>query len=265
MKNKDEENFDENDDLDDENDGKGSKNTKHTMKRPIICICNDLYAKVISDLRKEALVFHLKKANPLKLLTRLKEICLKEKLYLDESFLKTICEKSNFDIRTSVNLLQFIANNKENIENMKNLINSNFSRVIGNKDINENFFDVMKKLLNSETNSSFHDVLHIYNTFGEINNLHEGIHANVWNLNKEKENLKETLKHKVKTLDLLSLDDNIRKDIYLHQTYDVYQFRALPGYYLKNKLSSKDKQKSIEFPTIFNEFKKNSVNLNIFN
>ena len=57
-----------NEDDDFEDKGKPKKNE---IRRPIICICNDLYAKVLTVLRKEALVFHIKKANPNKLLTRL--------------------------------------------------------------------------------------------------------------------------------------------------------------------------------------------------
>ena len=43
------------------------QNANQGIQRPIICICNDLYAKQLSLLRKEALVFNLKKIDEKKL------------------------------------------------------------------------------------------------------------------------------------------------------------------------------------------------------
>ena len=42
---------------------KTSKFKSNEIKRPIICICNNLYAKSISLLRKEAFVFNIKKVD----------------------------------------------------------------------------------------------------------------------------------------------------------------------------------------------------------
>ena len=71
---------------DSDDDFDKSKN-KNVVKRPIICICNDLYAKVLMPLRKEALVFNIK-ADPIKLEKRIRDICLKESLNIDQSTIK---------------------------------------------------------------------------------------------------------------------------------------------------------------------------------
>ena len=94
---------------------------KNVVKRPIICICNDLYAKVLMNMRKEALIFNIKKANPLKLLNRLKEICILENISLDSRGLKNLCEKSNYDIRVCVNSLEFLSYNKNNLALFKSI------------------------------------------------------------------------------------------------------------------------------------------------
>jgi len=98
-----------------------AKIKKNHVKRPIICICNDLYAKVLLNLRKEALIFNIKKANPQKLLNRLKEVCIKESLSIDTRALKNLSEKSNYDIRVSVNTLEFLSHNKNNAALFKSI------------------------------------------------------------------------------------------------------------------------------------------------
>ena len=54
-------------------------NANQGIQRPIICICNDLYAKQLSLLRKEALVFNLKKIDEKKLGDLLNSIAKKER------------------------------------------------------------------------------------------------------------------------------------------------------------------------------------------
>ena len=57
---------------------KNNNLNKLKIKRPIICICNDHYAKGLKELRTKAIVFNFKKPETSKLKKRLYEICLKE-------------------------------------------------------------------------------------------------------------------------------------------------------------------------------------------
>jgi chromosome transmission fidelity protein 18 len=56
--------------------GKKKKQEKPLM-RPIICICNDLYAPQLRKLKEVARVFRFKKPDSSRLCLRLKEICIK--------------------------------------------------------------------------------------------------------------------------------------------------------------------------------------------
>src|SRR5690606_29985672 len=109
-----------------------NKKSNH-VKRPIICICNDLYSKVLTILRKEALVFNIK-ADPVKLEKRLKDICTKEKLNVDTNTIKNLCKQTNYDIRACINTLQFISYNQNNTALLKTLSYDKLF-ILGSKDI----------------------------------------------------------------------------------------------------------------------------------
>ena len=72
---------------------------KMTIRRPIICICNDLYTPSLRALRKIALVVAFPKTLSSRLAARLKEITEKEKLNADLTALLALCKKSDNDIR----------------------------------------------------------------------------------------------------------------------------------------------------------------------
>jgi len=171
------------------NEAKEKKASKFILRRPIICICNDLYAKPLKQLRKEALLFNIKKANPNKLLARLQEICQIENLSIDSMILKNLCSKSNFDIRNCINILQFISYNKLNA-NLINSISSDKLSVLGKKDMNENLFELWGKLFSSNNDGlkSYKDVVNLYFGYGESKIINDGIYANYTKiLNKEKD------------------------------------------------------------------------------
>ena len=72
---------------------------KMIIRRPIICICNDLYTPSLRALRKIALVVAFPKTLSTRLAARLKEITAKEKLNADLTALLALCKKSDNDIR----------------------------------------------------------------------------------------------------------------------------------------------------------------------
>ncbi|KAL4441783.1 hypothetical protein ABPG74_008780 [Tetrahymena malaccensis] len=121
---------DEDGDDDNQNDGDDEKGleeetSKQTaqnvhIRRPVIFICNDMYSKGLRELRKKAFVFNFTKAKSDKLLQRLKEICHKEKLNIDQSGLQKICDHNENDIRSTLMNLQMISkiqkqNNRQKI------------------------------------------------------------------------------------------------------------------------------------------------------
>ncbi|SPQ96818.1 unnamed protein product (mitochondrion) [Plasmodiophora brassicae] len=81
----------------------------HRLQRPIICICNDLFAKVLRPLRPIALVYRLSPPTTSALCARASAICLKETLKISNAALRYICELSNNDLRSVLQSLQLVA------------------------------------------------------------------------------------------------------------------------------------------------------------
>lgn len=245
----------------DEEESTPNKSQKNGIRRPIICICNDLYAKVLVSMRKEALVFNIKRANPQKLLQRLKEICIAEQLKVDTSILRTLCEKTNFDIRSCVNTLQFISYDQANISLLKSMTPEKLN-MLGSKDLSEGIFEVMKKLFSpASASTSFRNVLGIYDSFGEFDRINEGLFVNYPKYpNKENDYI-----NRAKLLEMLSFNDIISNKINSRQMYELSRYQAIPGAFAKKRYSTHEKP-NLEFPTVFFEYKKQKkVHKNMFN
>lgn len=82
------------------------------LKRPIICICNDLYAPALRTLRQQAIVLQMPTILSTRLGDRLKEIADNENLNTNLTALIALANKSGNDIRACVSTLQFYGNNK---------------------------------------------------------------------------------------------------------------------------------------------------------
>ncbi|KAJ9100114.1 hypothetical protein QFC19_005794 [Naganishia cerealis] len=85
---------------------KNSRKPPHILKRPIICICNDLYAPVLRPLRPFARIVRFKKAQPSLIVNRLRQICEKERVKADTRGLTRLAEMTNSDVRSCLNTLQ---------------------------------------------------------------------------------------------------------------------------------------------------------------
>ena len=79
-----------------------------TLSRPIICICNNLYAPVLRPLRAAALVFTVTKVSTVTLSSRLAHVARKERLAVDMRTLVALCEMTDCDIRACLHTMQFL-------------------------------------------------------------------------------------------------------------------------------------------------------------
>lgn len=86
--------------------GKAAKN-QHPLTRPLICICNDMYASVLRPLRQIAKIFVLDAPHSQRLVTRLKYICRHEGIKATTGALAALCSSADNDIRYCLNTLQF--------------------------------------------------------------------------------------------------------------------------------------------------------------
>ncbi|PFH35738.1 ATPase, AAA family protein [Besnoitia besnoiti] len=82
---------------------------KPFIKRPVICICNDLYARVLRPLREVAHIMNLAPPPRSVLVERLAEILRENKLTADRQFLDRLIDVFEGDIRACINALDFMS------------------------------------------------------------------------------------------------------------------------------------------------------------
>ncbi|GAA5902001.1 Ctf18p [Sporobolomyces salmoneus] len=87
----------------------GSKGKKdRPLLRPIICICNDLYAPVLRPLRPLAKIIRFQPPTNTMLTKRLRTICEFESMKAENKHLTLLVETAEGDLRSCLNTLQFI-------------------------------------------------------------------------------------------------------------------------------------------------------------
>src|ERR1700738_5257601 len=88
---------------------KGKKRFRKPLLRPIICICNDLYATALRPLRPYCHILHIRPTPPSSLLPRLQKICQLENIKADARALTLLAESHIGDLRSCINSLQLLA------------------------------------------------------------------------------------------------------------------------------------------------------------
>lgn len=76
------------------------------MLRPIVCICNDLYASSLTRLRAHAYIVRFQRPADLHLIKRLRDICERERLKADSRALTALVGIAQGDMRGCLNTLQ---------------------------------------------------------------------------------------------------------------------------------------------------------------
>ncbi|PPQ73595.1 hypothetical protein CVT26_010493 [Gymnopilus dilepis] len=88
---------------------------KRTIRRPIICICNDHNASSLAKLRPHAYQIRFNRPADVHLVKRLKEICAIEGLKADSRALSTLVSVAKGDLRGCLNTLQFVKTRNEDV------------------------------------------------------------------------------------------------------------------------------------------------------
>ncbi|XXG39699.1 hypothetical protein AAC387_Pa01g0590 [Persea americana] len=112
-----------------------------TLSRPVICICNDLFAPALRPLRQVAKVHTFVQPTVSRVVNRLKYICNKEGFKASAIALTSLAEFTECDIRSCLNTLQFLNKKKETL----NMLEVG-SQVVGRKDISKSVYDVWKEV-----------------------------------------------------------------------------------------------------------------------
>ena len=237
---------------------KKNKQKNYSIKRPIICICNDLYAKQLILLRKEAFVINIKKADEKKVFDKMVFISKKEKLPIDRSVIKSICELTKYDIRACLNALQFISFNKDNFD-LTMEITSDIDKLkfICNKDFNENLFNIWNKIIYSSGDViplSYNYIRNLYNSSGEYNKIIEGLFSNYLKI--QNKNSLEDIEKRSELAELFSYEDYLSKKGINTIPGDIHNYTCMSGNYINHYyFSTKYERNLIEFPSLFFELK----------
>jgi len=118
-------------------------NVLKTTRSPVVLTANDAYNPRFSTIRKYCLVIAFKKPTVRETISHLKRICAKEGIAADEEALKLIAERSGRDVRSAVNDLQALAQDKTRLSK------EDVAWLAG-RDRKEVIFDVMRTILYSK-------------------------------------------------------------------------------------------------------------------
>uniref|UniRef100_A0A8D0L4C1 Chromosome transmission fidelity protein 18 homolog n=1 Tax=Sphenodon punctatus TaxID=8508 RepID=A0A8D0L4C1_SPHPU len=185
------------------------------LLRPIICICNDQYVPSLRQLRQQGFLLNFPQTAPSRLVQRLHEIAVRQGMKVDTGALMALCEKSENDIRSCINTLQFLHNRgkKELSARMVRMMK------IGLKDQNKGLFSIWQEIFQlpkiqrqrigidpsmpdhilaggdgnllsvtggrvalSASAQRFHHILHLAMSSGEHEKLTQGLYDNFLNM-----------------------------------------------------------------------------------
>ena len=117
------------------------KSKTKPLLRPVICICNDLYAASLRPLRPLALIIKIPPTDSHRLVSRLMHVARRERLKTDQSTLMGLCLKMENDVRGCLNTLQFIRGRYKELTLA--LVRSS---AVGTKDVHRNLYSVWQSI-----------------------------------------------------------------------------------------------------------------------
>ncbi|KAG1337747.1 chromosome transmission fidelity protein 18 [Cocos nucifera] len=180
------------------------------LSRPVICICNDLYAPALRPLRQVAKVHTFVQPTVNRVVNRLKYICKKEGFKTSTIALSALAEYTECDIRSCLNTLQFLNKKKEAL----NILEVG-SQVVGRKDMSRSALDVWKEkrklkcekksLSGCSGHGDFDYLFSLISNRGEYELTVDGIYENFLHLSYHDPLMRRT----VKCLDMLGVSDSL--------------------------------------------------------
>ncbi|KAG5874386.1 hypothetical protein JTB14_000686 [Gonioctena quinquepunctata] len=120
---------------------KGKSQKQFILKRPIICICNDVYVPALRPLRQIAFVMNFPHTSNARLAERLMCIARRENIKTDLGAMLALADKGNKDIRSCLSVLYFFK-----VQNKPVLLSDIHKTSIGQKDIQKGLFSVWQEI-----------------------------------------------------------------------------------------------------------------------
>ncbi|KAJ0518376.1 putative AAA+ ATPase domain, ATPase, AAA-type, core [Helianthus annuus] len=245
-----------------EQSGKTSSKKKRKdtpLLRPVICICNDLYAPALRPLRNVAKVHVFVQPTVNRIVNRLKYICNKEGMRTSSVALTALAEYTECDIRACLNTLQFLNKKKE----MLNVLDIS-SQVIGRKDTSKSVFDIWKEVFQKRRlkgvrksidgcRSSFNEFTSLHSLISNCGNydlILDGIHENILQLNYHDPVMKKT----VKCLNNLEISDILHQYLMRTQKMSLLVYQPAIAIAIHGVVSQVEKP-NIQWPKSFHRYR----------
>lgn len=257
------------------------KPQRNMLKRPIICICNDIYEPALRPLRQIAFVVTFPPIETTRLTERLLQIAQRERLKTDFSALYAMSEKSGNDVRCCISTLQFFNAQKKALT-LLDVLNAN----LGQKDRQQSLFDVWgavfrvqrprKRLEKSKLNDNTDDVeitmtdmststrvrnvLEVVHGGGDYERLTQGVFENYLHQKMPDPNLTAV----VEATKWFSFSDTVQHQINHLQNYTIYPYLQF-GFAAWHLMFATLAWPKINFPSKGFEFRqKSTTQSNIF-
>ncbi|GAA0156401.1 hydrolase [Lithospermum erythrorhizon] len=236
------------------------KKQGHTsLLRPIICICNDLYAPALRQLRQVAKVYVFVQPTVSRVVNRLKYICNKEGAKTSSTALTALAQYTECDIRSCLNTLQFLHKKKEAL----NLLEVS-SQVVGRKDTSKSAFDVWKEIFQKRKSkqsrksncgpsgvfSDFEFLHTLISSCGDYDLILDGVHENMLQLRYHDPLMQKT----VQCADGLGISDIVHQYIMRSQKMFLLAYQPPIAISIHNLVAQVEKP-NIEWPKSSQRFR----------
>uniref|UniRef100_A0A667XDY8 Chromosome transmission fidelity protein 18 homolog n=1 Tax=Myripristis murdjan TaxID=586833 RepID=A0A667XDY8_9TELE len=214
---------------------KKKKKKESILLRPIICICNDLYVPALRPLRQQAFLLAFPQTQPSRLAQRLAEISRRQGMKADTGTLMALCEKTDNDIRSCINTLQFLHGRGQRQVDAKMVQ----SVSVGQKDQNKGLFHLWQEIFQLPRMKRyvalcmcacvsgagggaqrFQNILHLASSSGDYEKVAQGLYDNFLSMRVRDPNL-----HSVcEALDWLSFSDKLNQVMLHGQNFSLLRY-----------------------------------------
>ncbi|KAK2971059.1 hypothetical protein RJ640_003251 [Escallonia rubra] len=207
-----------------------------TLLRPVICICNDLYAPALRPLRQVAKVHVFVQPTVSRIVSRLKYICNKEGMKTSSIAITALAEYTECDIRSCLNTLQFLNKKKESLNVVFQKRRVNRER----KSVNES----RSKL------SEFEFLQSLISNRGDYDLIFDGIYENMLQLHYHDPVMKKT----VKCLASIGVSDIVHQYIMRTQKMSLLVYQPAFAIAIHGLVAQVEKP-NIEWPKSFQRYR----------